>query len=141
MARSVSNEFWARFEPLIPVRERPVDKDFKRKSGGGRKPIDPRMVLEGILLVFRTGCLWKELSKWEYGSGSAIHARYLEWERYGVFDEAWKLGLAECNEFEGIAWQWKNRFSDNPAEPTSSTRSWRPVLKRRRRASTEKSDS
>ena len=126
------------FEPLIPLRERPVDAVFKRKSGGGRKPIGNRLALEGILFVCRSGCLWKDLKKWEYGSGSAIHARYLEWVRSGVFHEAWKLGLAEFDEFEGIAWQWNAKASMDPKMPTSKTRYWRPVTNRRRRSSEER---
>ena len=40
----VSDEFWKRVEPLIPARRRPTGTVFRRKPGGGRKPMDPRKV-------------------------------------------------------------------------------------------------
>ena len=43
-----------------------------------------------------------------YCSASAIHARFLEWGKAGVFEALWKLGLAEYDEFEGIAWRWQS---------------------------------
>ena len=45
----VTDDFWSRVEPLIPVRERVVDQLYARKAGGGRKPKDPRLVFEGIV--------------------------------------------------------------------------------------------
>jgi transposase len=107
-AWEVTDEFWSRVEPLIPVRQRPTDQTYTRKPGGGRKPKDPRLVFEGIVFVLRTGCQWKALPAERYGSASAIHARFLEWEKAGVFEALWKLGLAEYDEFEGIAWRWQS---------------------------------
>jgi putative transposase len=40
--------------------------------------------------------------------GSAIYARFLEWEKAGVFEALCKSGLAEHDEFEGIAWRWQS---------------------------------
>ena len=47
----VTDDFWARVEPLVPVRERPADKAYTRKSGGGRKPKPARLVFEAIVYV------------------------------------------------------------------------------------------
>ena len=44
-AWEVTDEFWSRVEPLIPVRQRIADQTYARKSGGGRKPKDPRLVM------------------------------------------------------------------------------------------------
>lgn len=44
----VSDELWAEIEPLIPVRER-------RRRYPGRKAIDDRLALNGILHVLHTG--------------------------------------------------------------------------------------
>jgi transposase len=51
--------FWARVEPLIPVRQRLTDQTYRRRAGGGRKPKDPRLVFESVIYVLRTGCQWK----------------------------------------------------------------------------------
>ena len=107
-AWEVTDEFWKRVEPLIPVRQRAVAQAYIRKSGGGRKPKNPRLVFEGIVFVLRTGCQWKALPAERFGSASAIHARFVEWAKAGVFESLWKLGLAEYDEFEGIAWRWQS---------------------------------
>ncbi len=107
-AWEVTDEFWSRVEPLIPVRQRVADQTYARKTGAGRKRKDPRLVFEGIVYVLRTGCQWKALPAERYGSASAIHARFLEWEKAGVFEALWKSGLVEYDEFEGIAWRWQS---------------------------------
>lgn len=73
-------------ERLVPERQRDSHKSYKRKSGGGRKPQDPRKVFEGILYVLRTGCQWKAVPKSEYGS-SSIHKYFLEWQAMGLFEQ------------------------------------------------------
>ena len=105
----VSDAFWARIAPLIPPRPpRPARQTFARKVGGGRKPKDPRVVFAGILYVLRTGCQWKALPFERFGSASAIHKRFLEWETAGVFRALWQAGLAEYDDMEGIAWRWQS---------------------------------
>ena len=107
-AWDVTDKFWERVEPLIPVRQRLADQIYTRKAGGGRKPKASRLVFEGIVYVLRTGCQWKALPAERYGSASAIHARFLEWEEAGFFEALWKAGLAEYDDFEGIAWRWQS---------------------------------
>jgi transposase len=107
-AREVTDEFWKRVEPRIPIRQRVTDQTYTQKTGGRRKPKDPRLVFEGIVYVLRTGCQWKALPAERYGSASAIHARFLEWEKAGLFEALWKSGLAEYDDFEGIAWRWQS---------------------------------
>ena len=79
-----------------------------RQAGAGRKPKPARLVFEAIVYVLRTGCQWKALPAERYGSASAIHARFLEWERAGVFLAIWEAGLAEYDQLERIAWRWQS---------------------------------
>ena len=105
----VSDAFWARVEPLIPPRAaRPARRKFTRKPGGGRKPKAARLVFEAIVYVLRTGCQWKALPFERFGSASAIHQRFLEWENAGVFRALWQAGLAEYDDLAGIAWRWQS---------------------------------
>jgi transposase len=105
---TVSEAFWERVEPLIPQRPvRPAKRKYERQPGGGRKPKAPRQVFEAIVYVLRTGCHWKALPQERFGSGSAIHQRFLEWEHAGFFVALWQAGLAEYDEMEGIAWRWQ----------------------------------
>ena len=62
----ITDELWAEIEPLIPVRER-------RRRYPGRKAIEDRLTLDGILHVLHTGIAWEDLPR-EYGYGSGLRA-------------------------------------------------------------------
>ena len=150
----VTDEFWKRVEPLVPVRVRATDKVYKRKAGGGRKQKDARLVFEAIVYVLRTGCQWKALPPERFGSASAVHQRYLDWEKAGLFEALWKKGLAEYDDLEGIAWRWQSvdgatmkaplaqeSVGANPTDrgkkwkqaAPACGRAWRPAIDRRDR--------
>lgn len=150
----VTDELWARVEPLLPVKARKAGRSYTRKVGGGRKPKDARLVFEGIVYVLRTGCQWKALPAERFGSASAIHTRFLEWQKAGVFEALWKAGLAEYDDFEGIAWRWQSidgammkaplaqeAVGPNPTDrgkkweqaSPAGGRAWRPAIARRDR--------
>ena len=103
----VTDEFWQRVEPLIPVRFA-ADRIYVRRPGAGRPSKPARLVFEAIVYVLRTGCQWKALPKERFGSASAIHKRFLEWEAAGLFESVWKAGLAEYDQMESIAWRWQS---------------------------------
>lgn len=150
----VSDAFWAIVEPLIPVRKRDEGKTYKRIIGGGRKPIAPRKVFEAIVYVLRIGIQWKALPKETYGSPSAIHRYFREWETAEFFLELWQRGLSEYDDMEGIAWEWQaidgSMYKSPPAKEDSGAnptdrgkkrnktpypcgRAWRPSINRRYR--------
>ena len=145
----VSDEFWKRVAPLIPSRERESGKVFRRKPGGGRKPMANRRVFEGIVFVLRTGCQWKSLPRERFGSASSIHKYFRQWLKTGFFLALWRAGLAEYDEMEGIAWKWQSvdgamikaplaqeAVGRNPTDrgkkgkqaPSSGGRAWRPAV-------------
>ena len=152
----VSDAFWQRVEPLIPPRaSRPARRKFARKPGGGRKPKEARLVFEAIVYVLRTGCQWKALPAERFGSASAVHKRFLEWAKAGVFLRIWQAGLAEYDEMEGIAWRWQSidgamvkaplaqqSVGPNPTDRgkkweqanASGRRAWRPAVAHRDRS-------
>jgi len=66
----VSDAFWEKVKMLIPAPKRNPEKTYKRKSGGGRKPIPSRTIFEAIMYVLRTGCQWQALPKERFGSPS-----------------------------------------------------------------------
>jgi len=104
---TISDEFWEAIKDNIPDRQRDPNKTYKCAPGRGRKPLDKRKVMEGILYVLRTGCLWKAVPK-EYGAASSIHKYFQEWLAAGVFEAIWKAGLFKYDELEGIGWEWKS---------------------------------
>ena len=64
---TISEAFWEAVKDEIPQRQRAEGKAYKRKPGGGRKPLSKRQILEGIFYVLRTGCQWKAVPR-EYGA-------------------------------------------------------------------------
>jgi transposase len=104
----VSDALWEKAEPLIPRRKREKGRKYKRRPGGGRKPLDSRKIFAGIVYVLRTGCQWKALPKERFGSASSVHKYFLAWKKRGVFVRLWRKGLAEYDEMEGIAWAWQS---------------------------------
>jgi len=86
VASWVVTDFWQRVEPLIPVRYRVGGREYVRKPDAGRPPKPARQVFEAVVYVLRTGCQWKALPNEPFGSASAVHKRFLEWESAGVFE-------------------------------------------------------
>lgn len=150
----VSDTFWNVVEPMIPQPSRAPEREYRRKPGAGRKPLDYRKVFAGILYVLRTGCQWKALPKEQFGSPSSVHMYFQRWYRQGFFLDLWRAGLAEYDEMEGIAWEWQSvdsamtkaplaresvgrnptnrgKNGDNASHPGG--RAWRPVVPRRNR--------
>ncbi len=60
----IDEEFWKRTEPLLPVRKR-------RFRHPGRKRLDDRRTLVGILFVLRTGIAWQQPPQ-ELGYGGGM---------------------------------------------------------------------
>ena len=100
------DELWAVAAPLVPARkQRSRKKKYARKAGGGRKPLDPRLVFEGIVFVLRTGIQWKALPK-TYGASCSVHKYFQEWREAGFFKALWgSRGVALYDEQKGIGWR------------------------------------
>ncbi len=94
----VSEEFWEKVEPLIPA--------APSHAKGGRTRMDDRDAFAAMIYVLRTGIQWNALPR-EMGASSTVHDRYQEWERAGLFEELWRVGLLEYEELEGIVWEWQ----------------------------------
>src|SRR3954464_11649669 len=81
MARPlVSDELWELIEPLLP-------KVKRRYRYAGRKRLDDRKVLTGILFVLQTGIPWEYLPQ-ELGCGSGMTCwrRLKEWQEQGEWE-------------------------------------------------------
>jgi transposase len=96
----VTDELWAKVEPLLPP---PPERRFRFP---GRKPLGYRQVLTGILFVLKTGIAWDDLPA-ELGCGCGKTCRhYLRlWHRAGVWRRLHALLLAELNGADQIDWE------------------------------------
>lgn len=95
----VSDALWAQIKPLLPP---PKPRRFRHP---GRKPMDRRKVLTGILFVLKSGIPWEMLPK-EMGCGSGMTCwRYLrDWQAAGVWLRIHEVLLARLREGDRIDW-------------------------------------
>jgi transposase len=95
----VSDGLWERIEPLLPVRSR-------RFRHPGRKPLDDRRVLQGILFVLHTGIGWEHLpQELGFGCGMTAWRRLRTWQQNGVWDRLHELLLAELHAADQLEWE------------------------------------
>jgi transposase len=86
MAKPIlDSALWECIEPLLPSRPR-------RARFPGRKPLDDRKALIGILFVLKTGIAWEDLPK-ELGCGSGMSCwrRLRQWQQAGVWKTVQEL--------------------------------------------------
>ena len=114
----VSDELWARIEPLIPVPKNPHPR------GGGRKRVPYRKVMNGIFFVLRTGCQWKALDATGICSGSTAHTRFQEWTEAGVFEGLWQMALEDYDDLKGIDWEWVCMDGAITKAPLGGEKNW-----------------
>jgi transposase len=96
----VTDELWEHLQPLLPPPPR------RRSRFPGRKPLDYRRVLTGILFVLKTGIAWDDLPA-ELGCGCGKTCRhYLRlWYQAGVWQRLHAVLLAELNGADQIDWE------------------------------------
>jgi transposase len=69
----LSDQQWARIQPLLPTDVR------------GKKRVDDRLVISGILHVLKSGCRWCDVPP-EYGPPTTIYNRFVRWAERGVWE-------------------------------------------------------
>jgi transposase len=73
--QEVTDEEWEFLQPLIPA----------RIAQTGRKPRDPRVMLNGILWILRTGAPWRDLPE-RLGPWQTVYDHFRTWRNAGVYD-------------------------------------------------------
>src|SRR6266511_3157200 len=94
----VSDGLWVRIEPLLP-------KSQRRFRYPGRRPLDDRLVLQGILFVLHTGIGWEHLpQELGFGSGMTAWRRLRSWQKAGVWRRLHQALLARLQADGQIDW-------------------------------------
>ena len=94
----VPDGLWERLEPLLPAKQR-------RFRYPGRKPLDDRQVLQGILFVLHTGIGWEHLpQELGFGSGMTAWRRLRAWQEAGVWQRLHEVLLAVLHAAGEIEW-------------------------------------
>ncbi|MGW2865300.1 IS5 family transposase [Streptomyces sp. NPDC001205] len=87
----LSDAEWEFVRPLLPV------------SSRGRKRLDDRKVLNGIVWKFRTGVAWRDVPE-RYGSWATLHTRFRRWAREGTFERMLRSAQAKVDAAGDIDW-------------------------------------
>jgi transposase len=64
---------WEKIAPLLPPNRQ------------GKRRVDDRTVLSGIIQVMVSGCRWKDAPR-EYGPRTTLYNRFVRWARRGVWE-------------------------------------------------------
>ncbi|WP_429496507.1 IS5 family transposase [Paraburkholderia youngii] len=99
MGKLLDDALWALIEPLLPPPK------SRRSRYPGRKPLDDRAMLTGILFILQTGLRWDLLPR-EMGCGSGMSCwrRLRDWQAAGVWDRLHEVLLAKLRESDRIDW-------------------------------------
>jgi transposase len=92
----VTDEQWEFLEPLIP----------KHTAKTGRKPMDPRVMLNGCLWIVRTGAPWRDLPE-RFGKWQTVYDYYRTWRDLSVYDrilEALHIRLDQDGQIDWDLW-------------------------------------
>ncbi|MFM1904489.1 MAG: hypothetical protein RLZZ440_2389 [Planctomycetota bacterium] len=71
----VTDEQWELIQPILP----------KRTAKTGRLPSDPRLMLNGILWILRTGSPWRDLPE-RFGPWQTVYDHFARWRALGAYD-------------------------------------------------------
>ena len=100
MAKPIlDDDLWALIEPMLPPPKQ------RRARYPGRKPLDDRAVLTGILFVLQSGIRWAMLpQEMGCGSGMSCWRRLRDWQAVGVWDRLHEVLLAKLPAADRIDW-------------------------------------
>jgi transposase len=88
----LSDAQWELIKDLLPA-----------PKGRGRKPADPRVMLNGMLWVLRTGAPWRDLPE-RFGPWQTVYGRFNAWSQDGTFDRIVNRLQMEWDGADGIDW-------------------------------------
>jgi putative transposase len=94
----VPDELWEQVGPVLLELDPP--------KATGRRRVDQRRMLNGIIFRMRSGCQWNRLPK-QLGDDSTVHRTFQRWVERGVFTRVWAMLVQCCEELDGVDWEWQ----------------------------------
>lgn len=92
----VPDDLWELIEPVLPPHKP------RRFRFPGRKPVDDRVALTGILFVLKTGIPWEDFPREMGCCGMTLWNRLRDWQAAGVWPRVHELLLARLRGAELI---------------------------------------
>lgn len=93
------DDLWEHFELALDELDPPATT--------GRKRIDQRKALDGLIFQARTGCQWHAIPR-EFGDYRSIHRTMQRWISRGVFELTWSMLVAQCDQLGGVDFRWQS---------------------------------
>jgi transposase len=125
-AGDVADPEWALIGPLIP----------SAKPGGGKRTVDVRAVVNGLLSVLSTGCQWAALPK-DLPPRSTINDYFRRWDEDGTLARLHHALYVQCREQAGRDASPTAAMIDSQSvkgAEKGGARSVRPAMTRARRS-------
>jgi len=95
----VDDQLWTLIAPLLPP---PKPRRYRYP---GRKPLEHRQALTGILFVLQTGIPWEYLpQEMGCGSGMSCWRRLRAWQRAGVWPRLHQTLLTQLQAADRLDW-------------------------------------
>jgi putative transposase len=95
----VDDDLWKTIETVVAELDPPAET--------GRRRVDPRTALNGIIYQMRSGCQWNQLPR-HFGDDSSVHRQLQRWVKKGIFERVWAALLECCEELGGVSWEWQS---------------------------------
>lgn len=95
----VSDELWKIIQDILDELDPP--------AWTGRKRVDARSALNGIVYVMRSGCQWNRLPE-KFGDDASIHRTMQRWIAKGILERIWAMLVGNCDELGGLDWDWQS---------------------------------
>ena len=83
----LTDEEWVLIKPLIP----------KAKRGGGKRTVNIREVVNGLMYVLSSGCQWRAIPK-DLPARSTVNGYFLQWDYDGTLDRIHHALYVKCRE-------------------------------------------
>ena len=82
---------WAQIAPLIP----------RARSGGRRREVDERDLMNGMMYVLSAGCQWRYIPK-DLPPKSTVYRYFCDWSRDRTLDRIHHVLYVKCREKLGL---------------------------------------
>jgi len=86
----LSDEEWAVIKPLIPP----------AKSGGNKRTVDEREIVNGLMFILSTGCQWASLPT-DLPPRSTVNYYFCRWNHDRTLDRVHHALYVQCRELAG----------------------------------------
>jgi transposase len=103
----LTDEQWQAVEPILP----------RRTATTGRKPKEPRQMLNGIVWVLRSGAPWRDVPE-RYGRWKTVYDYYRNWRDNGTFDRILSALQIRLDREGPQITLWAARVADGAASST-----------------------